>query len=243
MEWTDRAIILAVRTHGEASAIVEVLTPEHGRHAGLVRGATGKRLRGVLQPGNVVEVHWRARLSEHLGAFSLEPVEARAPALFDNALALAGLGSACAMASLTLPEREQHQNIFEAFNVLMEQMLEPAIWPALYVRWEAGMLQELGYGLRLDRCAATNATDHLTHVSPRSGQAVSAKAAEPYLDKLLKLPGFLNKEPTPLQDGDIGFGLTLTGYFLERRVLWPVNKTLPEARGRMIERLDSAQLL
>ncbi len=243
MEWSDRATVLAVRPHGEASAIVEVLTPAHGRHAGLVRGATGKRLRGVLQSGNVVEVHWRARLSEHLGAFSIELVEARAPNLFDDALALSGLGAACAMASLTLPEREQHQRVYEAFDVLMGQLMERTIWPALYVRWEEGILRELGYGLQLDRCVATGATDDLSHVSPRSGQSVSTEAAEPYLDKLLKLPGFLHNPLEPLQEGDVRSGLILTGYFLERRVLWPVNKTLPEARGRMIERLDSAGLL
>jgi DNA repair protein RecO (recombination protein O) len=238
MEWQDRAIILMVRSHGESSAIVEVLTPTFGRHAGLVRGATGKRLRGILQPGNVVDVHWRARLSEHLGTFSFEAVEARAPALFDDALALGGLASASAMASLTLPEREAQPRIFEAFDVLIAQMPNIEIWPALYVRWEAGVLRELGYGLQLDRCAATGSAENLTHVSPRSGQAVCAEAAEPYLDKLLTLPGFLRREPAPLKAGDVQAGLILTGYFLERRVLWPVDKVLPEARTRMIERLE-----
>jgi len=240
MEWQDRAIVLMVRPHGETSAIVEVLSADHGRHAGLIRGASGKRLRGVLQPGNVLDVHWRARLSEHLGTFSLEAIEARAPALFDDALALSGLGSACAMACLTLPERVAQPRIYQAFDVLISQMHDINIWPALYVRWEAGVLRELGYGLQLDRCAATGTADNLTHVSPRSGQAVSAEAAEPYLDKLLSLPGFLRKEPLAPQSGDVRAGLDLTGYFLERRVLWPIDKVLPEARTRMIERLDRA---
>jgi DNA repair protein RecO (recombination protein O) len=242
MEWSDRAIVLMVRAHGEASAIVEVLTPEHGRHAGLVRGATGKRLRGVLQPGNIIDVHWRARLSEHLGAFTLEPVEARAPAMFDDPLALNALGSACAMASLCLPERETQPGIYEAFDVLIQQLPNIDIWPALYVRWEAGVLRQLGYGLQLDRCAATGSTENLSHVSPRSGQAVSEAAAQPYLDKLLPLPGFLLRQPKSLKIGDIIAGLTLTGYFIERRVLWPVNKVLPEIRTLMIERLSETDL-
>ncbi len=239
MNWTDRAILLMVRPHGEASAIVEVLTPSHGRHAGLVRGATGKRLRGVLQPGNIVDIEWRARLSEHLGMFTLELVDARAPTLFDDPLALSGLGAACAMASLTLPEREPSPHIYQAFDILMEQMAHIDVWPALYVRWEAGILRELGYGLQLEQCAATGTPENLTHVSPRSGQAVSAEAAQPYLDKLLTLPGFLRAAATPFEKGDVEAGLALTGYFLERRVLWPVDKQLPEARERMIERLRS----
>lgn len=241
MEWEDRAIILMVRPHGEASAIVEVLTPQHGRHAGLVRGATGKRMRGVLQLGNIVDVHWRARLSEHLGMFSIELVEARAPVLFDDPIALSGLSAACAMASLALPERETFSRVYQAFDVLIAQMQNEEIWPALYVRWEAGVLRELGYGLQLQKCVASGSPENLTHVSPRSGQAVCAEEAAPYLEKLLALPGFLREQSRPLQAGDIADGLALTGYFLERRVLWPVNKTLPEARARMIERLRDAQ--
>ncbi len=243
MDWQDRGIILSVRSHGESSAIVEVLSAAHGRHAGLVRGAKSKRMRGVLQPGNRVDVRWRARLSEHLGAFVLEPVEARAADIFDNALALEGLGAACAMASLCLPERENYPRIFDAFDVLTSRMQDSDLWPALYVRWEAGVLRELGYGLQLERCAATGQRSGLTHVSPRTGRAVSAAAAKPYLDKLLALPGFLLDAAAPLRKGDIGSGLALTGYFLERRLLWPVNRTLPDARARMMERLGAAGLL
>ena len=106
----------------------------------------------------------------------------------------------------------------------------------LYVQWEAGLLQALGYGLDLSACAATGANDQLTHVSPRSGRAVSASAAEPYLDKLLSLPAFMMGSPsaTPI---DIANGLALTGYFLETRLQWGVNRTLPEARAQLITRL------
>ncbi len=243
MEWQDRGIVLGVRPHGESSAIIEVLSAAHGRHAGLVRGARSKRMRGILQPGNLVDVRWRARLSEHLGAFAVELAEARAAEIFDNALALDGLGAACAMARLCLPERESFPRVFAAFDVLSARMQDPGLWPALYVRWEAGILHELGYGLQLDRCAATGQSGDLTHVSPRTGRAVSAVAAEPYRDKLLALPGFLRDGAAPLRPGEIGAGLALTGYFLERRLLWPLNRTLPEARARMTERLAAAGLL
>src|SRR5262249_62340884 len=59
MEWTDDGIVLGTRRHGEANAILEVMTPAHGRHLGLVRGGAGSRLRPVLQPGNSVRVVWR----------------------------------------------------------------------------------------------------------------------------------------------------------------------------------------
>ncbi len=240
MEWQAQGIILSVRSHGENSAIAEILTAEHGRHAGLVRGATSKRMRGILQPGNLVDAHWRARLAEHLGMFSIEAVQARAVPLFDDALALAGLNAACALAVMALPEREAHPQMYNAFDVLTGAMDNNDLWPALYVRWEAGILQALGYGLALERCVASGAVDNLTHVSPRSGAAVSADAAAPYLDQLMPLPGFLRDSSCPLEAGDIANGLALTGFFLERRVLWPINKTLPEARARLLERLSTA---
>lgn len=237
MDWQADGYVLAVRRHGESSAIIEVLTREYGRYAGLVRGASGKRLRGLLQPGNLLHLNWRARLSEHLGMFTIEDAGASIAGLLDDPLALCGLSSACAIISMTVPERECHERLFDGFSILIAELQSPEIWPALLVRLEAGILTELGYGLDLSKCAATGVCDDLTHVSPRTGRAVSAKAAQPYLDKLLPLPGFLVQPKAELENNDIQHGLTLTAYFLERRILWPIDKQLPDARERMVERL------
>ena len=236
MDWESEGYILSVKKHGETSAIIDVFTPDKGRHLGLVRGGVSRRSRPVLQPGNKVKVAWRGRLSEHLGAYTVEALSARAAELMDDRLSLSGLNAICAVARECLPEREPHIDVYRALEVLIENLHDPEIWPALYVRWEAGLLTAMGYGLDLKSCAATGVNDNLTHVSPRSGRAVSASAAEPYKDKLLTLPGFLLGRPyAPLED--VADGLSLTGYFLETRVQWGVNKTLPEARTRMIERL------
>ena len=236
MDWESEGYILSVKKHGETSAIIDVFTPDKGRHLGLVRGGVSRRSRPVLQPGNKVKVAWRGRLSEHLGAYTVEALSARAAELMDDRLSLSGLNAICAVARECLPEREPHIDVYRALEVLIENLHDPEIWPALYVRWEAGLLTAMGYGLDLKSCAATGVNDNLTHVSPRSGRAVSASAAEPYKDKLLTLPGFLLGRPyAPL--ADVADGLSLTGYFLETRVQWGVNKTLPEARTRMIERL------
>lgn len=236
MDWESEGYILSVKKHGETSAIIDVFTPDKGRHLGLVRGGVSRRSRPVLQPGNKVKVAWRGRLSEHLGAYTVEALSARAAELMDDRLSLSGLNAICAVARECLPEREPHIDVYRALEVLIENLHDPEIWPALYVRWEAGLLTAMGYGLDLKSCAATGVNDNLTHVSPRSGRAVSASAAEPYKDKLLTLPGFLLGRPyAPLKD--VADGLSLTGYFLETRVQWGVNKTLPEARTRMIERL------
>ena len=236
MDWQSEGYILSVRKHGETSAIIDVFTPDHGRHLGLVRGGVSRRSRPVLQPGNKVKIEWRGRLSEHLGNYTVEAISARAADLMDDRLSLSGLNSVCAIARECLPEREAHPAVYEAFEILIANMHDPDIWPALYIRWEAGLLTAMGYGLDLNSCAATGTNDNLTHVSPRSGRAVSASAAEPYADKLLKLPSFMRGESYVTSD-DVEAGLRLTGYFLETRVQWGVNKTLPEARARMIERL------
>ena len=242
MEFTTQGYVLSARRHGETSAIVDILTPDYGRHAGLVRGGVSRRMRPVLQPGNKVRVTWQARLSEHLGNFTVEAIDARAAQLMEDRLSLAALNAACAMSLAVLPEREAHKDVYDAFEIMISHMDNPDIWPALYVRWETGLLEAMGYGLDLSRCAASGSNDNLTHVSPRSGKAVSASEAEPYLDKLLRLPGFLIGRKG-VQPGDINDGLTLTGSFIERRILWPVDKHLPEARGRMVERLTTENRL
>ncbi|MEP6341892.1 MAG: DNA repair protein RecO [Maricaulaceae bacterium] len=238
MDWASEGYIISVRRHGESSAIVEVLTPDMGRHAGLVRGATSRRMRPLLEIGNKVHVSWRSRLSEHLGYYAIEPIEMRAATLMMERVSLMGLNVTCAVAKTVLPERQSFPHVYAAFDVLMQNFEDPEIWPALYVRWEMGVLSALGYGLDLSCCASTGVVDNLTHVSPRSGRAVSAEAATPYLDKLYPLPSFMIGG-RDVSGEDIENGLRLTAYFLETRVQWGVNQTLPDNRRMMIERLQS----
>ncbi len=242
MDWSGEGYILSVRKHGETSAIIDVFTREKGRHLGLVRGGVGRRLRPILQPGNKVRLEWRARLSEHLGSYTVEPEALHAAAIMENRLSLAGLNAACAVARETLPEREHHPRVYAAFEVLISNFDKIDIWPALYVKWEAGLLRAMGYGLDLNSCAATGSNRELIYVSPRSGRAVSREAGEPYKDKMLALPDFmqpnsLRNDPEISRD-DISNGLRLTGYFLETRLQWGVNKTLPDERRRMVEKLQ-----
>lgn len=237
MNWSGEGYILSVRKHGETSAIIDVFTRDRGRHMGLVRGGVSRRLRPVLQAGNHIQVEWHARLQEHLGSYTVEPLDARAVDLMEDRISLAGLNAACAVAREALPEREVHADVYDAFEVLLANLHDVDIWPALYVRWEAGLLAAMGYGLDLSSCAATGTSENLTHISPRSGRAVCAEAAEPYLDKLFLLPDFM-KGGTNVSPEQVEAGLTLTGYFLETRLQWGVHRTLPDARARMVERLQ-----
>lgn len=238
MDWQDEGIILSVRAHGETSAIAEILTREHGRHMGLVHGGRGRRLRPVLQPGNLVDVKWRARLSEHLGTYSVEDKKGYAAELMQNRKGLAGLNALCAIASLTLPDRQPIEPVYNATLILVQNLNDEDMWPALYVRWESGLLKALGYGLDVSRCAATGVSENLTHVSPRSGRAVSRDAAEPYKSKLLPLPEFLLGETTAPRLEDIENGLKLMTFFIERRILWPNDRAMPESRSRLPEILQ-----
>lgn len=239
MKWAADGYILSVKSHGETSAIINVLTKEHGRHAGIVRGGRSRRLRPVLQPGNQVSVNWNARLPEHLGMYSVEAIDARAAIFMQDRASLAGLNAITALCVQALPERQPHPKLYDVFEILMAQLHDIDVWPALYVRFEMALLQALGYSLDLSECAATGSTENLTHVSPRSGRAVSAGAAEPYLDKLLILPPFLRGQ-NKIQDGDILAGLTLSGSFLKIRVFHNHNRDMPEARTRMVRVLIKA---
>ena len=189
MEWRDEGVILSVRRHGETSAIAELLTPEHGRCLGLVRGGRSRFQRPVLQPGNLVAATWRARLEDHLGTFVFEPLKLSAGTIMENPFRLAGLTTLTSLAQV-LPEREPHQRLYEAFQIVLEAIDNDAHWPALLVRWELGLLEELGFGLDLSKCAATGQTAELSYVSPKSGRAVCLRRANPTRDKLLRLPGF-----------------------------------------------------
>lgn len=237
MDWSDEGIFLSAKPLGEANAVAEIFTLGHGRHLGLVRGGRSRRMRPLLQPGNLLRVTWRARLSEHLGGFNVELIEAHAARVLDDQLALAAIGSLTGLARL-LPERDPHPSLYAATLHILRGLDDARIWPARLVRWELQLLQELGFGLDLSACAATGVDSDLAYISPRSGRAVSRKAGEPYGGKLLALPAFLLDERAPASDTDIVAGLALTGYFLERDVLAPHGLTLPQARERLIALLS-----
>jgi len=238
MEWSDEAIVLSVRPHGETAAVVELFTRSHGRHLSLIHGGRSRKLRPVLQIGNHVDASWKARLSEHLGHATVELRKGYAATSMDDAAALAGLTSLCTLSRL-LPERDPHPALFEITLFVLSFIDDVSVWPALMVRWELALLEDLGFGLDLSACASTGANDRLIYVSPKSGRAVSASAGEPYRDRMLALPGFLTKsgdrQPT-IQDVRAGFDLT--GFFLESRVLAPRGETLPHARGQITAHLD-----
>lgn len=243
MEFEDKAFVLAARAHGETGAIVEALTAEHGKWAAHVAGGASRRLKPALQAGAPVMFAFRARTADQLGAARLEALGEGPAALFDDPLALAGLAAAAALIAGALPEREPHPGLYLAFESLIGAFSDPAVWPAVLVRFEAGLLAELGFGLDLGRCAVSGQVDDLAFVSPRTGRAVSAAAGEPYRERLLVLPPFLLGAQSRLAAGDIGAGLALTGHFLAACVFDPLDRPLPGARERLIERLGEKGML
>ena len=237
MEFHEEAFVLSARAHGDTGVVGDLLTETHGRHAAYVAGGASRRMKPFLQPGARVIADYRARTSDHLGSARLEPVGEGPSALFDDGLALAGLAAAAAVAQGALPERESHPGAFLAFEALMTAFQIPEVWPAIFVRFEAGLLEDLGFGLDLSRCAVTGSMDDLIWVSPRTGRAVSREAGAPYADKLLTLPPFIHGAQAGLGEGDVRSGLDLTGHFLEQFVFHPQNKPLPPARVWLVDKL------
>jgi DNA repair protein RecO (recombination protein O) len=233
MQWTDEGIVLGVRRHGEANAILELMTREHGRHLGLVRGGFGSRLRPVLQPGNSLNATWRARLDEHLGHYAVEGIELRAATFLASAHAVSGVTHIAALCRL-LAERESHGGIYAALEHILGGLADPRTAAPLIARFELEFLTELGFGLDLDACAATGATADLIYVSPKSGRAVSREAGAAYQDRLLRLPAFLRAAGSPASADELIDAFALTGFFLARHAFEPRGLALPDARAQFI---------
>jgi DNA repair protein RecO (recombination protein O) len=250
VQWADIGIVLGARRHGETSAVVELMTREHGRHLGLVRGGSGSRHKPMLQVGNLVSATWRARLDEHLGYYVIEGLDLRAASYLSMAHALYGLNHLAALCRL-LPERDPHPSVFALLEHTIAHLSDPSLAAALVARFELELLAELGFGLDLESCAATGATAELIYVSPKSGRAVSREAGEPWRDKLLALPAFLGADlgadgqgaQSGAQSGapsgmpsaaELRDGFALTGFFLARHVYDPRGEPLPESRYHFI---------
>jgi DNA repair protein RecO (recombination protein O) len=240
MNWSDQGIVLSARPHGESALIVHLLTREHGRHAGLVRGGQGARGGSLYQPGNRLSARWSGRLAEHLGAYSCELETAFAARILDQPERLLALSAAAAILERGLPEREPHPACFDGLVVLLNCLVDDH-WAEVYVRWELALLAELGFGLDLTSCALGGDKEELSHVSPKSGRAVSFREGEPYRDRLLVLPEFLAGRGGGGREA-VGQGLALTGHFLERHIFHPQDRRLPAARERLVERFPQGPM-
>ncbi|QPM91738.1 DNA repair protein RecO [Pseudooceanicola algae] len=234
MDWREDGILLALRRHGESAAIIEVFTPGHGRHAGIVRGGASRRLAPMLQPGAQLDLAWRARLEEHLGYFAVEPRRSRMDHL-GNRLALAGLNAVTGLLVFCLPERAPYPGLYHQTEQLLDLMGQDDLWPLAYLGWEQRLLEETGFGLDLGSCAVTGAREGLELVSPRTGRAVTRAGAGDYADRLLPLPPCMLGQGAAT-DADVFEALEVTGHFLRNHLAPELgSKPLPDARQRLID--------
>ena len=235
MQWTGEGLIIGVRRHGETSVIAEVMVAGKGRTLGLIRGGRSSKLAATLQPGNTVQVVWRARLEEHLGSFVVELIDARAADLIADRTRLYASQLICEHLRL-LPERDPHDRLLGMAVDLLDDGKTKLDFGAELARFELTLLDELGFGLDLSACAVTGTTTDLTHVSPKTGRAVSREPAKPYCDRLLRLPQFLISS-APATSQDVADAFRLTGHFLEMHV-WSARQLEPPAiRDALIESL------
>lgn len=240
MNWSDDGIVLGGRRFGEGGLILDVLTHQRGRRSGLVYGGASRRKRAQFEAGNTLALSWAGRLDDHLGRFDVaEARKDRASHLLDDPAALAALAAITSLLRGGLNEGDAAgSSLYDATTLLLDQLAHPEVWPALYVRWELGLLSALGFGLDLDECAVSGANDGLTHVSPRTGRAVRGSEAEQYVDRLFALPAFLVDSRAEIFPGDVEAGLRLTGHFIENRLFASVHRGLPPERERLMKRIS-----
>jgi len=241
MNWSDDGIVLGGRRFGEGGLILDVLTATRGRRSGLVYGGASRRRRAQFEAGNTVALSWSGRLDDQLGRFDVaEARRDRASRLLEDAPALSAVAAITSILRASMNEGDAAgSNLYEATGLLLDELEHPHIWPALYVRWELGLLSALGFGLDLEECAISGANDGLTHVLPKTGRAVRGSEAEDYIDRLLALPDFLLRSTADVKLGDIAAGLKLTGHFLENRLFAAVHRGVPPERERLVLRLLS----
>ena len=236
MDWREEGLLLTSRRHGENAAIIEVFTEAHGRHAGVVRGGASRKIAPSLQPGTQLDLTWRARLEDHLGTFTVEPVRSRAATLMSDRLTLAGLNALTALLSFALPEREAHATLYRQSLSVLDMMENSPFWTLGYLRWEVSLLEELGFGLNLSRCAVTGTTEELVFVSPKSGRAVSRQGAGDWADRLLPLSPALTGGTGDAQE--VIEGLRVTGHFLSHWMAPSLGtRPVPDARQRLVDLL------
>ena len=240
-DWQDEGIILSNKPYAELHSVTTILTKSHGRHAGLVQAGQSNKKRSILQPGSLVDAQWRARLDEQLGIFKLELAKNYSALMIDTPLRLSALSSMCSLLETSLPEREPQPALWQATTALLQIVSlskEDNEWLNFFVKWELGLLQELGFALKLETCGVTGSSEELAYVSPKSGSAISKPAAGIYADRLLVLPMCLGGHVKI--DNELAAGIKITGHFLQKNIYNPIDKQLPSARQRLANMVESS---
>lgn len=245
MQIQSKAIIVHTHKYAERDVIVHAFTRAHGMVHGLIKGAHGKKHGTSMDAGVLGELHWQARLPEHLGAIRFESETNYAAMWMSDRARLYMLGSACALIRHSFALHDAHEAVFDRYIELLEALRTPdvgGLHARHYIAFECMLLEEAGYGLDLSQCAATGSTDDLIYVSPKSGRAVSAAAGAPYAGRLLPLPAFL-RDMTQVEAvavHDIAEGLRMTGHFITHSLKEIAGKEMPHARMQLLKHFSAA---
>tara|TARA_B100000965_G_C19573948_1_gene750451 strand:+ start:791 stop:1555 length:765 start_codon:yes stop_codon:yes gene_type:complete len=220
--WNDEGIILNLNKQGEKGMVLSVLTQNYGRHLGWYN-VRSKKL-NFLQPGDLVKLIWKARVSDQLGTYYIELMESTVGKILENELKLSILSSYCSLLNFFLPEREICNRLYQVSNNYLNELKnnsdEINVVIKKYLIWEINILKELGFYFDLKKCAVSGMTSNLKFVSPKTGNAVSEKYAGKFEKKLFILPKFLGgiKFLNDNEFDDILRGFELNQYFFKKFV-------------------------
>lgn len=234
-EWSSQGIVISLNKFGEDQAILQLFSQDRGIISGMIKRYNNQKVTQIYNQGNIVNFTWKARLEQHLGYLSCELVENTSLRFFDNYKKLLALNSICQIIKYSLPEQEPNCLLYNKLLDFFAKLKTSNDWLKDYILFEITLLKELGFGLDLTKCAVTETRKNLTHVSPKSGKAVSKSIAEDYLDKLLILPAFVNDNTKTPNNTDLFQGLKLSLHFLNKNILSVRKIKIPSSRIELMK--------
>ncbi|MCH9844855.1 MAG: DNA repair protein RecO [Alphaproteobacteria bacterium] len=240
IEWHDSAILLNSTRYGEYGLRLELFCEKHGKQAGFI-----KYQKSRPQIGNIYQLRWRARLIEQLGQLRLIPQQEIFAHIAYDSNRLLLMQSLTHILARGLADADSHQTLYHKSVALLHLLIsdnDPILLLAHYIMWEKDFLFHSGAGLDFSICALTGARKNLRYVSPHTGKAITAAAAngQKWRNKLLPIPSFLQDDSilaAPPSQQDLAEGFALTGYFLNKYCLSIGIRKLPEIRQKILSSL------
>ena len=237
MQFEDDGYIINLRKHGENSLILTVLSQNHGKVTGYVKNCLHKKNLALFQLGNHVHVDAYSRVDENMLSLKVELLEASSVNFFSDIQKIACLSSFCELSNATMPELFPLESFFNTINNFFNFINEDN-WIYYYCCFEFYLLDMLGIGLDLSECAATQRTDNLAYVSPKSGKAVCEEAGNLYKDKLFLYPHFIIHENTHPNKEEVKALLQMTEFFLNKNFFRTHGLKFPQNRDNLLSQLE-----
>ena len=224
MIWSDKGFLLSKLAFQENSIIANFYTKYHGKCAGIIYGATSKKIKNYLQNGNELYLEYNSKNENALGYFKVEIINPYTSKYFSEPKKLNCIVSILELLKILTVEGQENIRVYNLIKDLFF-LLNKENWFIEYVFWELNLLKFIGFDI--------NIKDFCKHEIIDNNKMYFIENSY----KKMIVPNFLIEDCSQekISNVDIYNSLTLISEYMKKNIFIPNNINFPLSRNNFIK--------